>query len=163
MLFPGIQGGPLMHVIAAKAVCFQEALQPEFRDYQRQVVVNAKALAAGLAKHGFRIVSGGTDNHLMLVDIRPKDIDGRKAQEVLDKAGITVNKNAIPFDTYPIFKPGGIRIGSPAVTTRGMKEEEMLEIADLINEAINHRDDAAVLEQILGKVRALTSRFPLPA
>lgn len=99
----------------------------------------------------------------MLVDIRPKDIDGRKAQEVLDKAGITVNKNAIPFDTYPIFKPGGIRIGSPAVTTRGMKEEEMLEIAELINEAINHRDDGAVLEQIRGKVRALTSRFPLPA
>ena len=163
MLFPGIQGGPLMHVIAAKAVCFHEALQPDFRDYQRQVVVNAKALAAGLAKHGFRIVSGGTDNHLMLVDIRPKDIDGRKAQEVLDKAGITVNKNAIPFDTYPIFKPGGIRIGSPAVTTRGMKEEEMLEIAELINEAINHRDDSAVLEQIRGKVRALTSRFPLPS
>jgi glycine hydroxymethyltransferase len=98
-----------------------------------------------------------------LVDIRPKDIDGRKAQEVLDRAGITVNKNAIPFDTYPIFKPGGIRIGSPAVTTRGMKAEEMLEIADLINEAINHRDDIAVLEQIRGKVRALTSRFPLPA
>ena len=163
MLFPGIQGGPLMHVIAAKAVCFHEALQPDFSDYQRQVVVNAKALAAGLAKHGFRIVSGGTDNHLMLVDIRPKDIDGRKAQEVLDKAGITVNKNAIPFDTYPIFKPGGIRIGSPAVTTRGMKEEEMLEIAELINEAINHRDDIAVLEQIRGKVRALTSRFPLPS
>jgi glycine hydroxymethyltransferase len=163
MLFPGIQGGPLMHVIAAKAVCFHEALQPQFRDYQRQVVINAKALAAGLSKHGYRIVSGGTDNHLMLVDIRPKDINGRQAQEILDRAGITVNKNAIPFDTYPIFKPGGIRIGTPAVTTRGMKEEEMLEIADLINDALNRRDDAAALEQIRAKVRDLTSRFPLPS
>jgi glycine hydroxymethyltransferase len=162
-MFPGVQGGPLMHVIAAKAVCFHEALQPQFRDYQRQVVVNAKALAAGLAKHGYRIVSGGTDNHLMLVDLRPKDINGKQAQEVLDLAGITVNKNGIPFDTYPIFKPGGIRIGTPAVTTRGMKEEEMLEIADLINEALNRRDDAAALEQIRAKVRELTSRFPLPS
>jgi glycine hydroxymethyltransferase len=163
MLFPGIQGGPLMHVIAAKAVCFHEALQPQFRDYQRQVVVNAKALAAGLSKHGYRIVSGGTDNHLMLVDIRPKDINGRQAQEILDRAGITVNKNAIPFDTFPIFKPGGIRIGTPAVTTRGMKEEEMLDIADLINDALNRRDDAAALEQIRDKVRDLTSRFALPS
>jgi glycine hydroxymethyltransferase len=163
MLFPGIQGGPLMHVIAAKAVCFHEALQPQFRDYQRQVVINAKALAAGLSKHGYRIVSGGTDNHLMLVDIRPKDINGRQAQEILDRAGITVNKNAIPFDTFPIFKPGGIRIGTPAVTTRGMKEEEMLDIADLINDALNRRDDAAALEQIRDKVRDLTSRFPLPS
>jgi glycine hydroxymethyltransferase len=162
-VFPGVQGGPLMHVIAAKAVCFHEALQPPFRDYQRQVVVNAKALAAGLAKHGYRIVSGGTDNHLMLVDLRPKDINGKQAQEVLDRAGITVNKNGIPFDTYPIFKPGGIRIGTPAVTTRGMKEEEMLEIADLINDALIHRDDAAALEQIRGKVRDLTSRFALPS
>jgi glycine hydroxymethyltransferase len=162
-MFPGVQGGPLMHVIAAKAVCFHEALQPPFRDYQRQVVVNAKALAAGMAKHGYRIVSGGTDNHLMLVDLRPKDINGKQAQEVLDRAGITVNKNGIPFDTYPIFKPGGIRIGTPAVTTRGMKEEEMLEIADLINDALNRRDDAAALEQIHGKVRDLTSRFPLPS
>ena len=161
-VFPGVQGGPLMHVIAAKAVCFHEALQPAFRDYQRQVVVNAKALAAGLTNHGFRIVSGGTDNHLMLVDIRPKEIDGRKAQQVLDRAGITVNKNAIPFDTYPIFKPGGIRVGTPAVTTRGMKEEEMLEIADLINDAIAHRDNDIALEEIRAKVRALTSRFPIP-
>ena len=162
MAFPGIQGGPLMHVIAAKAVCFQEALQPHFRDYQRQVVINAKALAAGMSKHGYRIVSGGTDNHLMLVDLRPKEINGRQAQEVLDRAGITVNKNAIPFDTYPIFKPGGIRIGTPAVTTRGMKEEEMLEIADLINEALIGRDDPAVLERVRGKVRELTRCFPLP-
>jgi glycine hydroxymethyltransferase len=162
-LFPGIQGGPLMHVIAAKAVCFHEALQPQFRDYQRQVVVNAKALAAGLAKHGYRIVSGGTDNHLMLVDLRPKEINGRQAQEVLDRAGITVNKNAIPFDTYPIFKPGGIRVGTPAVTTRGMKEEEMLEIADLLAEALLKRDDADGLEKVRGKVQELTRRFPLPS
>jgi glycine hydroxymethyltransferase len=162
MLFPGIQGGPLMHVIAAKAVCFHEALQPQFRDYQRQVVVNAKALAAGLSKHGYRIVSGGTDNHLMLVDLRPKEINGKQAQEVLDRAGITVNKNAIPFDTYPIFKPGGIRVGTPAVTTRGMKEEEMLDIADLLAEALSKRDDADGLEKVRGKVRELTRRFPLP-
>jgi glycine hydroxymethyltransferase len=163
MTFPGIQGGPLMHVIAAKAVCFHEALQPQFRDYQRQVVINAKALAAGMSKHGYRIVSGGTDNHLMLVDLRPKEINGRQAQEVLDRAGITVNKNAIPFDTYPIFKPGGIRIGTPAVTTRGMKEEEMLEIADLINEALLGRDDPSALDRVRDKVRDLTRCFPLPS
>jgi glycine/serine hydroxymethyltransferase len=151
-----------MHVIAAKAVCFHEALQPEFREYQRQVVLNAKALAAGLANHGYRIVSGGTDNHLMLVDLRPKEIDGKEAQEVLDRAGITVNKNAIPFDTYPIFKPGGIRIGTPAVTTRGMKEEEMLEIADLIAEALSNRSNADALERVRRKVLDLTRRFPLP-
>ena len=145
-VFPGVQGGPLMHVIAAKAVCFHEALQPQFRDYQRQVVINAKALAAGLAKHGYRIVSGGTDNHLMLVDLRPKDLNGKEAQEVLDRAGITVNKNAIPFDTSSPFKPGGIRVGTPAVTTRGMKEEEMLEIADLIAEALRNRTDEGALE-----------------
>jgi glycine hydroxymethyltransferase len=161
-LFPGVQGGPLMHVIAAKAVCFHEALQPEFREYQRQVVLNAKALSAGLANHGYRIVSGGTDNHLMLVDLRPKEVNGKEAQEVLDRAGITVNKNAIPFDTYPIFKPGGIRIGTPAVTTRGMKEEEMLEIADLIAEALSNRSDADALERVRRKVLDLTRRFPLP-
>ncbi len=161
-LFPGVQGGPLMHVIAAKAVCFHEALQPQFREYQRQVVINAKALAAGLAKHGYRIVSGGTDNHLMLVDLRPKEINGKDAQEVLDRAGITVNKNAIPFDTYPIFKPGGIRVGTPAVTTRSMKEEEMLEIADLLAEALSNRTDADALERVRRKVLDLTRRFPLP-
>lgn len=163
MLFPGIQGGPLMHVIAAKAVCFHEALQPAFRDYQRQVVVNAKALAAGLANHGYRLVSGGTENHLMLVDLRPHEINGRQAQEVLDHAGITVNKNAIPFDTYPIFKPGGIRIGTPAVTTRGMREEEMLDIADLMHEALQHRDAPATLESVRSRVRDLTRGFPLPS
>jgi glycine hydroxymethyltransferase len=162
MIFPGIQGGPLMHVIAAKAVCFHEALQPQFRAYQKQVVTNAKALAAGLSKHGYRIVSGGTDNHLVLVDLRPKEINGKQAQEVLDQAGITVNKNAIPFDTYPIFKPGGIRVGTPAVTTRGMREEEMLEIADLVAEALQNRDDNVALERVREKVRELTRRFPLP-
>ncbi len=161
-VFPGVQGGPLMHVIAAKAVCFHEALQPQFRDYQRQVVINAKALAAGLAKHGYRIVSGGTDNHLMLVDLRPKDLNGKEAQEVLDRAGITTNKNAIPFDTSSPFKPGGIRVGTPAVTTRGMKEEEMLEIADLVAEALAKRADAGALEDVRKKVLDVTSRFPLP-
>ncbi|MDQ3199417.1 MAG: serine hydroxymethyltransferase [Verrucomicrobiota bacterium] len=161
-VFPGVQGGPLMHVIAAKAVCFHEALQPGFRDYQRKVVVNAKALAAGVAKHGFRIVSGGTDNHLMLVDLRPKEINGKDAQNVLDRAGITVNKNAIPFDTYPIFKPGGIRLGTPAVTTRGMKEEEMLEIGDLIAEALLGREDETVIANVRQKVQQLTRKYPLP-
>src|SRR5207248_9964217 len=154
---------PLMHVIAAKAVCFPEALQPQFRDYQREVVVNAKALVAGLTKHGYRIVSGGTDNHLMLVDVRPKEINGKEAQEVLDRAGITVNKNGIPFDTYPIFKPGGIRVGTPAVTTRGMKEEEMLEISDLIAEALANRTDEGALGRVRDKVREMTRRFPLPS
>ncbi len=161
-VFPGVQGGPLMHVIAAKAVCFQEALQPFFREYQRQVVLNAKALAAGVAKHGYRIVSGGTDNHLMLVDLRPKEINGKDAQNILDRAGITVNKNAIPFDTYPIFKPGGIRLGTPAVTTRGMKEEEMLEIADLIAEALAGREDERTLGKVREQVQQLTRKFPLP-
>ena len=161
-VFPGVQGGPLMHVIAAKAVCFHEALQPSFRDYQRQVVVNAKALAAGLAKHGYRIVSGGTDNHLMLVDLRPKDLNGKDAQETLDRAGITVNKNAIPFDTSSPFKPSGIRVGTPAVTTRGMKEEDMLEISDLIAEALQNRTDESALNQVREKVREMTRRFPLP-
>jgi glycine hydroxymethyltransferase len=161
-VFPGVQGGPLMHIIAAKAVCFHEALQPEFRDYQRQVVINAKALAAGLTKHGYRITSGGTDNHLMLVDLRPKSLNGKEAQETLDRAGITVNKNAIPFDTSSPFKPGGIRVGTPAVSTRGMKEEEMLEIADLVAEALEKRADAGALEDVHKKVLDLTSRFPLP-
>jgi len=161
-VFPGVQGGPLMHVIAAKAVCFHEALQPAFREYQRRVVINAKALAAGVAKHGYRIVSGGTDNHLMLVDLRPKEVNGKVAQEVLDRAGITVNKNAIPFDTYPIFKPGGIRLGTPAVTTRGMKEEEMLEIADLIAAALAAREDERAIGNVRQQVQQLTRKFPLP-
>ncbi len=161
-LFPGIQGGPLQHVIAAKAVCFLEALQPAFKTYQQQIVSNAKAMAARLAKNGYRIVSGGTDNHLMLVDLRPMQLDGKTAQETLDHAGITVNKNGIPFDTLPISKAGGIRVGTPAVTTRGMKEEEMMEIADLLHEALLHQHDAAKLEAVRSEVRKLTARFPLP-
>jgi len=161
-VFPGIQGGPLMHVIAAKAVCFHEALQPFFKDYQRQITLNAKALAARLAKNGYRIVSGGTDNHLMLVDLRPSGLNGKVAQETLDKAGITVNKNGIPFDTEKITLGGGIRIGTPAVTTRGMKEETMMDIADLIDRALKQKDDVAELEKVRMAVLALTKQYPLP-
>jgi glycine hydroxymethyltransferase len=162
MMFPGVQGGPLMHVIAAKAVCFHEALQPGFKEYQVQITNNAKALAASLHMKGYRLVSGGTDNHLMLVDLRPKGWNGRQAQETLDLAGITVNKNSIPFDTESVVKGGGIRIGTPAVTTRGMKEEEMMEIADLIDEALSSNGDAAILEKVRQKVKALTAKYPLP-
>jgi len=162
LMFPGVQGGPLMHVIAAKAVCFHEALQPTFRDYQQQITNNAKALAASLERKGFRIVSGGTDNHLMLVDLRSKGLNGKQAQETLDRAGITVNKNSIPFDTEPVVKGGGIRVGTPAVTTRGMKEEEMMEIADLIDDALRPGEDESGLASVRQKVRALTVRYPLP-
>jgi glycine hydroxymethyltransferase len=162
LMFPGVQGGPLMHVIAAKAVCFHEALQPAFRDYQQQITNNAKALAASLERKGFRIVSGGTDNHLMLVDLRAKGLNGKQAQETLDRAGITVNKNSIPFDTEPVVKGGGIRVGTPAVTTRGMKEEEMMEIADLIDDALRPGADESALAGVRQKVRALTVRYPLP-
>ena len=161
-VFPGIQGGPLQHVIAAKAVCFHEALQPSFKDYARQIVSNAKALAASLAKHGYRIVSGGTDNHLMLVDLRPVGLNGKVAQETLDRAGITVNKNGIPFDTEKITLGGGIRVGTPAVTTRGMMEEDMMEIADLIHRALTSKDSDDELAKVRTEVRALTARFPLP-
>jgi glycine/serine hydroxymethyltransferase len=161
-VFPGIQGGPLMHVIAAKAVAFGEALRPEFKTYQQQVVRNAKALCEGMKKNGFRIVSGTTDNHLMLVDLQPKNITGKEVQELLDQAGITVNKNAIPFDTQSPFKAGGIRIGTPAVTTRGMKEDEMFDIANLIEEAVDNRTDAAHITTIRKRVREITARFPLP-
>ncbi len=161
-VFPGVQGGPLMHVIAAKAVCFHEALQPSFKAYAAQIVSNAKALSARLAMLGYRIVSGGTDNHVLLVDLRPKGLNGKLAQETLDRAGITVNKNAIPFDTEPITKTGGIRIGTPAMTTRGMKEEEMMEIADMIHAALEAADDAAALARLESRVHAFTSKFPLP-
>ena len=161
-IFPGIQGGPLMHVIAAKAVCLHEALKPEFKAYAHQVVSNAKALAARLSMLGFRIVSGGTDNHLMLVDLRPKGVNGVEAQTTLDKAAITVNKNAIPFDTEPISKTGGIRVGTPAMTTRGLGEEDMMEVADFINTALESRHDDAALAALRKKVTAFTSRFPLP-
>jgi glycine hydroxymethyltransferase len=160
--FPGIQGGPLMHVIAAKAVCLHEALQPTFRDYARQVVSNAKALAARLGMLGYRIVSGGTDNHVLLVDLRPQGIHGSDASIALDKAAITVNKNAIPFDTEPITKTGGIRVGTPAMTTRGLKEEDMMEVADHLHAALQARSDDAALAAIRRKVVAFTSRFPLP-
>jgi glycine hydroxymethyltransferase len=162
LMFPGVQGGPLMHVIAAKAVCFHEALQPGFKEYQVQITNNAKALAASLHMKGYRLVSGGTDNHLMLVDLRPKGLNGRQAQETLDLAGITVNKNSIPFDTESVVKGGGIRIGTPAVTTRGMKEEEMMEIADLIDEALSSNGNAPVLEKVRHQVKALTAKYPLP-
>ena len=162
MMFPGIQGGPLMHVIAAKAVCFHEALQPGFKEYQVKIAVNAKALAASLHMRGYRLVSGGTDNHLMLVDLRPKGLNGRQAQETLDRAGITVNKNSIPFDTESVVKGGGIRIGTPAVTTRGMKEEDMMEIADLMDEALRSAGDESILQKVRNNVKALTSKYPLP-
>jgi RpiB/LacA/LacB family sugar-phosphate isomerase len=161
-VFPGCQGGPLEHVIAAKAVCFLEALQPEFKTYAAQIVSNAKALAARLTHNGYRIVSGGTDNHLMLVDLRPRGLNGKVAQEALDHAGITVNKNGIPFDTEKITLGGGIRVGTPAVTTRGMKEEEMMEIADLIHEALSHTQEPEKLHSVRDRVRRLTQRFPLP-
>ena len=151
-----------MHVIAAKAVCFQEALQPGFAEYQKQVVKNAQALAAELSALGYRIVSGGTDNHLMLVDLRPKGLNGKIASETLDHAGITVNKNGIPFDTEKITLGGGIRVGTPAVTTRGMKEGEMKLIAQWINRALENKDDAAVLAAIRAEVAEINQRFPLP-
>ena len=157
-MFPGIQGGPLMHVIAAKAVCFHEALQPGFKEYQQQIVKNAQALAAELAALGYRIVSGGTDNHLMLVDLRPHGLNGKIASETLDHAGITVNKNGIPFDTEKITLGGGIRVGTPAVTTRGMKEEQMIEIADLIHRALSNKDNP---DQLV-KVRTRSPRPHLP-
>lgn len=160
-VFPGVQGGPLMHIIAAKAVCFHHALQPAFRDYAARVVSNAKALAAALTRLGYSIVSGGTDNHVMLVDLRPAGLTGIEAQEALDQAAITVNKNAIPFDTEPISKTGGIRIGTPAMTSRGMKEEEMMEIADLIDAALKARHDPAALAAVRAKVTSLTDRFPI--
>lgn len=162
IVFPGIQGGPLMHVIAAKAVCFHEALQPGFHAYQEQIVKNANRLAQRLAGHGYRIISGGTHNHLFLIDLRPNGLNGKLVQETLDKAGITVNKNAIPFDTESPFKGGGIRIGTPAVTTRGMKETEMDLVGDLIHDAITHRDDKTKLAEIREKVQELNTHYPLP-
>jgi glycine hydroxymethyltransferase len=161
VVFPGMQGGPLMHIIAAKAVCFREALQPEFRDYARQVVANAKALAETLAGEGFRIISGGTDTHLMLVDVFSKGMLGSEAEKALGDAGITVNKNAIPFDTNPPMKPSGIRIGTPALTTRGMKEPEMRRVGKWIAAALNGRNDSSVLANIRRQVAELADAFPL--
>ncbi|MGH9446380.1 MAG: serine hydroxymethyltransferase [Terriglobia bacterium] len=159
--FPGIQGGPLMHIIAAKAVCFLEALRPEFKEYQKQILANAKTLAETLAGAGFRIVSGGTDTHLMLVDVFSRKVTGKQAQGCLEQAGITVNKNAIPFDVNPPAVASGIRIGTPAVTTRGMKEPEMRQIGGWIAEALNNVEYAQALRRIRGQVLDLTEQFPL--
>jgi glycine hydroxymethyltransferase len=160
-LFPGVQGGPLMHVIAAKAVCFKEALEPGFAAYQQQIVANAKRLAAGLANAGFRLVSGGTDNHLMLVDVFSKGLTGKVAEAALGKAGITVNKNAIPFDKNPPMVASGIRVGTPAVTSRGMGEPEMDAIAEYIARALASPEDDAVLKMVRSEVESLCRRFPL--
>jgi len=159
-VFPGIQGGPLMHVIAAKAVCFKEALDPAFVTYQKQVVANAQTLARCLIERGYMIVSGGTDNHLMLVDLSAQGVTGREAETALDLAGITVNKNAVPFDTKPPAQAGGIRLGTPFVTSRGMKEAEMTQIAEWIDTTIRKREDAAAAGQVCEAVRALCQRFP---
>jgi glycine hydroxymethyltransferase len=163
VVFPGMQGGPLVHIIAAKAVCFHEAMQPTFRDYAKQVVSNAKVLAESLAEEGFRIISGGTDTHLMLIDVFSKGMLGSEAEKALGEAGITVNKNAIPFDTNPPMKPSGIRIGSPALTTRGMKEGEMRQVARWIAEVLQHRSETAVLARVRKQVRELAEAFPLYA
>jgi len=160
-VFPGVQGGPLVHVVAAKAVCFLEAMQPEFVEYQKQVVANARALAQSLTDEGFRIVSGGTDTHLMLVDVFSKGVRGKEAEQALDRARITVNKNAIPFDTNPPLNPSGVRLGSPAVTTRGFREAEMREVGALISEVLHHVADEGALAAVRQKVGALTARFPL--
>jgi glycine hydroxymethyltransferase len=161
-LFPGLQGGPMMHTIAAKAICFKEAMTDEFKTYQKQTKANAAKLAEALASHGLRIVSGGTDNHLMLVDLRPKSVTGKIVAAVLDKAAITVNKNMIPFDPEKPFVTSGIRIGTPAVTTRGMKEAEMVKIAEFINRAIEVREDEEGLKGIAAEVKAFTRDFPMP-
>ena len=160
-VFPTVQGGPLMHVIAAKAVCFKEALEASFKAYQQQVIANAKALATALASAGFRIVSGGTDNHLMLVDVFVRGLTGAQAEKALERAAITVNKNAIPFDTQPPMKASGIRIGTPALTTRGMKEEEMRTIAEWISEVLGDPENESVQASVRGRVKELCERFPI--
>ena len=160
-IFPGIQGGPLMHVVAAKAVAFKEALSDEFKVYQQQVLDNAKALADELVKKGFRIVSGGTDNHLMLVDLRSKNITGKEAQFLLDEIGITANRNTIPFEPLSPFVTSGIRLGTPVLTTRGLKEDDIREVADIIADVIGNREDGAVIETAKAKVQAICKKFPL--
>jgi glycine hydroxymethyltransferase len=162
-VFPGLQGGPLMHVIAAKAVAFGEALRPEFKAYAVQTISNARTLAEELTRRGFRVVSGGTDNHLLLVDVTARGLTGKIAEETLDHAGITVNKNKIPFDQRPPLDPSGIRIGTPALTTRGMRDAEMRQIAAWIDEALAHVGEKAVLERIRGQVRDVGKQFPAPA
>ncbi|HEX5732742.1 MAG TPA: serine hydroxymethyltransferase [Blastocatellia bacterium] len=160
-VFPTIQGGPLMHIVAAKAVCFKEALEANFKDYQRQVIANARVLAGALAEAGFRIVSGGTDNHLMLVNVFVRGITGAQAEKVLERAAITVNKNAIPFDTQPPMKASGIRVGTPALTTRGMKEDEMRQIALWISEVLAEPDNESVQKSVRSRVEELCARFPI--
>jgi len=160
-VFPGLQGGPLMHVIAAKAVALHEALAPGFKKYQKQVLVNAQALANGLQKRGFRIVSGGTDTHLMLVDVTSKGITGKEAESALDEAGITVNKNAIPYDKQPPAVASGIRLGTPIVSTRGMREKEMDEIADAIDKVLSHPTDTTVRKLVRSRMRTLCGKFPI--
>ncbi len=161
IVFPGIQGGPLMHVLAAKAVCFREALQPEFREYQKQVVLNARTLAEALAGYGFRIDSGGTDTHLALVDVFSKKVTGKQAEKALENAAITVNKNVIPFDANPPVVASGIRVGTPAVTTRGLREPQMELIAHWITEVLHNVEDESVQQRVRGEVEALTEKFPL--
>lgn len=161
IIFPGIQGGPLMHVIAAKAVAFKEALTDEFKAYQKQIIANTVALSEALVAKGYRLVSGGTDNHLMLVDLRNKGLTGKDAQIALEKAGITVNKNTVPFETEKPFITSGIRVGTPAVTSRGMKTDEMKKIADLIDRALMNRNDDGVLAEIKAEVHQLCEAFPL--
>jgi glycine hydroxymethyltransferase len=160
-VFPGVQGGPLMHIVAAKAVCLKEAMEPGFVEYQQQIVANARRLASGLASAGFRLVSGGTDNHLMLVDVFSKGLTGKVAEAALGKAGITVNKNAIPFDRNPPMVASGIRIGTPAVTSRGMREPEMDAIAEFIARALASPEDETVLTTVRKEVEALCRKFPL--
>ncbi|MBI1831594.1 MAG: serine hydroxymethyltransferase [Planctomycetes bacterium] len=162
-VFPGLQGGPLMHVIAAKAVAFGEALKPEFKTYAAQTIANARTLAYELQRLGFRVVSGGTDNHLLLVDVTSRGLTGKVAEETLDHAGITVNKNKIPFDARPPLDPSGIRIGTPALTTRGMRETEMRQVANWIDVALAHAGEKAPLERVRGQVRELCRQFPAPA
>ena len=161
LTFPGTQGGPLVHIIAAKAVCLKEAMEPGFKEYQKQVALNAKAMAGTVAKHGFRLVSGGTDNHLFLIEVHPRGITGSEAEKALDRAGITVNKNAIPFDPLPPMKAGGIRLGSPSVTTRGMREPEMELIGNWIAEVLSHIGDTAVEQRVRKQVAELAARFPI--
>jgi glycine hydroxymethyltransferase len=160
-VFPGVQGGPLVHVMAAKAVCFLEAMQPDFIEYQKQVVANAQALAQSIIDEGFRVVSGGTDTHVMLVDVFSKGVKGKEAEEALDRARITVNKNAIPFDVNKPFNPSGIRLGSPAVTTRGFREPEMREVGKLISEVLHNIGNEEAIASVRRKVGELTARFPL--
>jgi glycine hydroxymethyltransferase len=161
LTFPGIQGGPLVHTIAAKAVCLKEAMEPAFKEYQQQVAKNAKALAAAIAKRGLRVVSGGTDNHLLLVEVHSRGITGSDAEKALDRAGITVNKNSIPFDPLPPMKAGGIRLGTPSITTRGMKEAEMELIAGWIAEVLAQLGDAETEQRVRKQVAELAGRFPI--